>query len=103
VPRALRYADSALADLEAIAHWLAQPGSGPAARRRLTSLWASIEQLREYPCLSAIGRHQGVRERPCAGGYRVFYAVHPDTGRNDTAGEVRVLRVFGPGQSRERL
>jgi two-component system chemotaxis response regulator CheB len=27
----------------------------------------------------------------------------PDTGRNDDAGDVVVLRVFGPGQSRERL
>lgn len=32
-----------------------------------------------------------------------MYVVRPDTGRNDTAGDVLVLRVFGPGQSRERL
>jgi hypothetical protein len=40
---------------------------------------------------------------PCDGGYRVLYEVYPDTGHSETAGDVRVLRVFGPGQSRERL
>jgi hypothetical protein len=29
--------------------------------------------------------------------------VHSDTGRNDTAGDVRVPRVFGPGQDRGTL
>jgi hypothetical protein len=28
--------------------------------------------------------------------------VHRDTGSNATAGDVLVLRVFGPGQDRER-
>ncbi len=36
-------------------------------------------------------------------GHRVIYEVVPDTGRNATAGNVTVLRVFGPGQSRDRL
>jgi hypothetical protein len=29
--------------------------------------------------------------------------MNPDTGRNDTAGDVYVLRVFGPGQDSGRL
>jgi hypothetical protein len=33
----------------------------------------------------------------------VVYEMDPDTGRNATAGDVLVLRVFGPGQSRNRL
>ena len=37
---------------------------------------------------------------PCAGGYRAFYEVVPDTGREDSSGDVRVLRVYGPGQDR---
>jgi hypothetical protein len=45
--------------------------------------------------------HPGTRELPCEGGYRALYEVHPDTGRSETAGDVRVLRVFGPGQLRE--
>jgi hypothetical protein len=44
-----------------------------------------------------------VRELPCVGGYRALYEVIPDTGRDDTAGDVRVLRVYDPGQSRDRL
>ena len=44
-----------------------------------------------------------MRELPCNGGYRALDRVTPDTGRDETACDVRVLRVFGPGQSRDRL
>jgi len=102
MPRRLRYTDRARDDLEAIHGWLTQPGSGAAARRRLRMIRAAIRRLKQTPCLYAVGQHSGVRELPCDGGYRALYRVVPDTGRNDTAGEVLVLRVFGPGQSRER-
>ena len=100
MPRELAYTDQALADLEAIRRWLTQPGAGPAARRKLAAVWAALERLTQNPCLYAIGQHRGVRELPCAGGYRALYEVIPDTGRNETAGDVRVLRVFGPRQDR---
>jgi len=29
-----------------------------------------------------------------------MYEVDPDTGRNDSAGDMLLLRVFGPGQDR---
>lgn len=103
MPREPRYTDKALADLDAVARWLTQPGAGPAARRRLAAIWAAIERLREHPCLYPVGAYPGVRELPCDGGYRALYRVIPDTGRDETAGEVQVLRVFGPGQSRARL
>jgi hypothetical protein len=32
----------------------------------------------------------------------LFYEVGPDTGRDETAGDVRVLRVYGPDQDRSR-
>jgi hypothetical protein len=32
-----------------------------------------------------------------------MYEVHSDTGRDETAGDVLVLRVFGLGQSGDRL
>ena len=32
-----------------------------------------------------------------------MYEVHPDTGDNESAGNVRILRVFGPGQDRTDL
>ncbi len=103
MPRTLIYAPRARDDLEAITRWLTQPGSGPRARRRLAAVWAAIERLCEHPCRNPIGQHRGVRELPCSGGYRALYRVHPDTGRDETAGDVRVLRVFGPGQDRRRL
>jgi plasmid stabilization system protein ParE len=77
-----------------------QPVSGPSARRRLTAIRAAINRLREHPCLYPVGQHPGVRELPCDGGYRAIYEVLPDTGRDETVGDVRVLRVFGPGQDR---
>ncbi len=102
MPRRLTYSDEAIADLSAIRGWLTQPGSGRAARQTLFSIRASIRGLRRHPCLFALGEYPGVRELPCKGGYRAFYRLVPDTGRNDTAGDVLVLRVFGPGQDRSR-
>jgi plasmid stabilization system protein ParE len=103
VPRRLRYTDKALADLNAIRGWLTQPGAGQVARRKLMAVRASIRRLRQHPCLYPIGQYPGVRELPCDGGYRALYRVTPDTGSNTTAGDVQVLRVFGPGQDRSTL
>jgi hypothetical protein len=64
---------------------------------------AAINRLKQRPCLYPIGQHPGVRGLPCNGGYQALYEVLPDTGRDETAGNVLVLRVFGPGQSRDRL
>ena len=30
--------------------------------------------------------------------HRIVYRVDPDTGESSTAGDVRILAVFGPGQ-----
>jgi len=103
VPRALIYAPEAPADLDAAALWLTQPGSGPRAWRTLAAIRTDIRRLRQSPCLWPVGQHPGVREVSCAGGYRALYRVIPDTGRNATAGDVRVLRVFGPGQDRDTI
>ena len=103
MPRELIYAPEALADLEEASHWLTQPGSGPRAWRRLPAIRDSIERLREHRCLWPVGQHAGVRELPCEGGYRALYDVFPDTGSDETAGNVIVLRVYGPGQDRGPL
>ncbi len=103
MPRRLDYAEDAADDLEAIRHWLTQPGAGPAALGRLKAVRASIRRLGRHPCLYPVGDQPGVRELPCPHGYRAFYEVRPDTGRNRTAGDVTVLRVFGPGQDRRGL
>jgi plasmid stabilization system protein ParE len=103
VPRRLSYTETARSDLDAVRTWLTQPGAGSAARRRLAAIRADIPRLKQYPCRYPAGQYPGVRELPCDGGYRVLYRVVPDTGRDQTAGDVRVLRVFGPGQSRGSL
>ncbi len=103
MPRELIYAPEALADLEEVTLWLTQSGSGPRAWRRLATIRDSIERLREHPCLWPVNQHTGVRELPCEGGYRALYEVVSDTGRDETAGDVIVLRVYGPGQDRGPL
>ena len=103
MPRELLYTDAALADLDAIKLWLTQPGAGPRSRRRLAAIWSAIERLRQHPGVYPDGQHPGIRELPCDGGYPALYRVDSDTGRDATAGDVRVLRVFGPGQDRQIL
>jgi plasmid stabilization system protein ParE len=100
--RALRYTDLAVADLDAIRRWQTQPGSGPAAVGRVKAIRDAVRRLKDDPCRWPVGDHPGVRELPCAG-HRVMYIVEPDTGRNAGSGDVLVLRVFGPGQSRDRV
>ena len=68
----------------------------------LAAIRSDIRRLRQNPCLWPIGNHSGIRELPSHGGYRVLYRVIPDTGHDDTAGDVRILRVFGPGQDRRQ-
>jgi plasmid stabilization system protein ParE len=48
------------------------------------------------------GDHPGTREFTVEG-YRVIYAMRPETGDNATAGDIEILRVFGPHQDRSRL
>jgi plasmid stabilization system protein ParE len=100
VSRRLSYTQQASDDLDAVQRWLTQPGAGLAARRRLAAIRGEIRRLKQHPCRYPVGHHPGVRELPCEGGYRALYRVIPDTGRDETAGDVQVLRVFGPGQLR---
>ena len=97
--RRLTIARGAARDLAEARRWLAQSGAGRHAARRLAALGAAVRDLREHPCRWPRGGHHGVRERHVEG-YRVAYEVAPDTGDDTTAGDVTVLRVFGPGQDR---
>ena len=102
MPRQLEYTDEAIDDLDAIRRWLTQSGAGPRARRQLVAIRAAINRLKRSPCLWPVGQHPSIRELPCDGGYRALYEVYPDTGRDETAGDVTVLRVYGPAQDRSR-
>ncbi len=46
-----------------------------------------------------MGERAGLRERHVEG-YRIAYEVVPDTGDDATAGDVTMLRIFGPRQDR---
>ncbi|MBW8815938.1 MAG: type II toxin-antitoxin system RelE/ParE family toxin [Caulobacterales bacterium] len=100
--RHLTLSDAARADLESARRWLRQPGAGPRAAARLATIRDAVRDLRQHPCRWPVGDHPGVRERT-VGGYRIAYEVRPDTGRDATAGDVDVLRVFAPRQDRSDL
>ena len=97
--RRLTIARGAALDLAAARRWLTQPGAGHHAARRLTALSTAIQDLRKHPCRWPKGEHPSVRERHVEG-HRVAYEIVPDSGDDATAGDVTVLRVFGPGQDR---
>jgi hypothetical protein len=97
MPRRLRHTAGASSDLDEARRWLpTQLRSAAAARQPLAAIRADILRL-------AVGEHWGVRELPCTGDYRAPDRVIPDTGRPDTAADVLVLRVFGPGESRAQI
>jgi plasmid stabilization system protein ParE len=97
--RRLNYLPPAIEDLENIRRWYSQPGSGAAARRRVQLIRAGIRALKKDPVLWPRGAKVGTRELHVEG-HTVVYTVDPDTGLRKTAGNVTVLRVFGPGQDR---
>ena len=99
MPRSVILSPAAEEGLESIRLWLSQPGSGPRASARRRAIAQAVRDLKRHPSRYPVGDHDGIRERPVEG-YRVLYSVEPDTGRDATAGDVMVLRVFGPGQER---
>ena len=80
-----------------------RPNQDQGQRRGVQRIRAAIKRLKQDPCLYPVGDRPGIREMPSEAGHRVFYKVVPDTGRSATAGDGYILRVFGPGQSREPL
>ena len=100
--RLLEITEPALDDLTAVRRWLRQPGAGRAAARRLSHIERALSELRSRPCWWPRSEHEGARER-IVEGYKIVYQIRPDTGSNDTAGDVLVLRVFGPWQRSDRL
>jgi plasmid stabilization system protein ParE len=100
--RRLEITEPALDDLAAARRWLRQPGAGQAAARRLRHIERALTELRTGPCRWPYSEHEGARERVVEG-YKIVYEVRPDTGDNASAGDVLVLRIFGPGQFSDRL
>ena len=99
MPRLVRLSPKARDDLRAIRTWYSQPGSSFVAKRRVQAILSAITRLKDNPCLHPHGDDPSIR-RLTVERHVVIYEVHPDTGRTATAGDVLVLRVFGPGQDR---
>ena len=102
MPRNLTISLAAAGDLETARKRFKQPGAGEAAAKRLKHIRSAIRELRQNPCTWHEGEHPGVRERPVEG-HMIMYEVAPDTDDNRTAGDVEIIRVFGPHQLRDRL
>jgi plasmid stabilization system protein ParE len=96
VPWDVRISRAAAADLVSAREWLRQTGAGGKAAERLARISRALRDLRNDPLLWPEGEHLGTRSRSVAG-YRIIYVAEND------AGLVTVLRVFGPGQSRDSL
>ena len=100
--RRLDLAPRVIDDLREMRAWQTQYGSGDAGRRRADNIVQAIEALVNHPCRYPIGPRAGMRQM-IVERHVVVYRVAPDTGDNRTAGDVLVVRVFGPGQQRDRL
>ena len=79
--------------------WLLQTGSGQNGRARWDALRSARRRLRDYPYIGTASSELVGRRQFVVSGYRVIYRVDPDTGDSATAGDIRIVAVFGPGQS----
>ena len=92
----------AINDLVALRRWQTQPGAGPTGVERVKGVADAIRGLADHPHRHPPGRHAGTREI-VRGGYLVVYEITDRRGGLDAVSMVTVLRVFGPGQARDRL
>lgn len=77
---------------------LTQHGSGPVGHQRWQELKKAKTQIRLAPCRWPISTDLPGKRKFSVEGYQIIYSVEPDTGDNETAGDVNILAVFGPGQ-----
>ncbi len=85
-------------DLREVRLWFRQPGAGRTAETGFKRIVSAINGLARYPYAHAIKEPPRVRMLVCEG-HRILYTLAPDTGITSTAGEVVLIRIFGPGQS----
>jgi hypothetical protein len=68
----------------------------------LQHIQGAIRELHAAPCRWPYSEHEGARER-IVESYKIVYWVDPNTGDNNTAGNVVVRRIFGPRQRSDFL
>jgi plasmid stabilization system protein ParE len=95
--RKLEYSRAARRDLEQMRAWLSQPGAGQRAKDRARDIARAVKNLRDTPVGWPRGDMPGTRQCVVKG-YTIVYSVHPDTSETRSAGDIYVVRVFGPGQ-----
>jgi plasmid stabilization system protein ParE len=77
--------------------WLLQPGSGLAAAKRAESLRHVARFLRDQPYAGrAIPHNPSFRQLTIAG-YLFIYTISPAKGQEETAGDIEIVDIFGPG------
>jgi plasmid stabilization system protein ParE len=96
--RTVTTSTNALRALEEARKWLLQPGSGADAAKRWARLRNARRSLRQYPYLGAETAEIPGHRQIVVSGYRIIYQVTLDTGDSATAGDIRVVAIFGPGQ-----
>lgn len=69
----------------------------PKAHKRYDDLRRSIRELPQHLCRYRPNPEQVGTRILSVSDFRVIYELHPDTGRNEDAGDVLVLRVLPPG------
>ncbi len=72
MPRRLSYTEKSLDDLDAARHWLTQPGSGPAAGRKLAASGPTSGGFSRRPANGPLAACTVVRALAAAGGWRVL-------------------------------
>jgi plasmid stabilization system protein ParE len=98
VNRTVTIAPGAAVALREARLWLTQKGSGIDGRRRWEELKNARRRLREWPYIGALSQEHAGHRQLVVSGYRILYFVEHDTGDSQTAGNIRMVAVFGPGQ-----
>jgi len=84
--------------LDMAEQWLCQPGSGPTGAKRWLALRRAPRVLQRNPYIGPASDDFPHHRQLVVSDYRVIYQVDPDTGQSKTAGNIRIVAVFGPGQ-----
>jgi plasmid stabilization system protein ParE len=79
-------------------NWLTQDGARPTAWQKWLALRDAPDALLDFPYRGRPSPDFKGRRQLSVSGYRIIYVVHPDTGDRETAGNVFILAVLGPGQ-----
>jgi plasmid stabilization system protein ParE len=95
--RSVELSEKAAQKLAGIKRWYSQPGAGRAAARRIQAIVAAIECLEFFPFMGRPGDTPGTRELT-AQEHRIVYEVAEGDDTPETAGDIVVLNILGPGE-----